>query len=37
VRADPFELRNMLGEGRGGPPDGVVGRLRKAMEHIAEG
>jgi N-acetylglucosamine-6-sulfatase len=37
VRADPFELRNMLGEGRGGPPGGVVGRLRKAMEDIIEG
>jgi N-acetylglucosamine-6-sulfatase len=37
VRADPFELRNMLGEGYGGPPDGVVGRLRRAMEDIIEG
>jgi N-acetylglucosamine-6-sulfatase len=36
LRADPFELRNMLGESRGGSPDEVVDQLRRSMEHITE-
>jgi N-acetylglucosamine-6-sulfatase len=37
LRTDPFELRNLLGESRGGSPDGVVDQLRRSMEHITEG
>ena len=36
LRADPFELRNLLAEGSGRPPNGVVDQLRKAMEQIIE-
>jgi N-acetylglucosamine-6-sulfatase len=36
LRADPYELRNMLPGTPGGSPNGVVDELRKAMKHIIE-
>jgi hypothetical protein len=37
LRADPFELRNLLAHARRAPPEGVVDRLREAMRRIDSG